>query len=159
MNYEQFIESLNESEEKIFHCGLVYKSNSVPMIVRKIAGMVYFNEIMPAGIIFESLNLQELEQLANMTGLFFNQKEPENEIENEILVKNTFNLVTLVQVFLAGEGDLEIRNDREELFHLIAILANLTHVEMAAKNGLIIPMRKNYSFNNIDRTLFMKRTK
>lgn len=156
MQYEEFIENIMSSEQKIFHPGLVYKSDKVPEIIRKIAGKVYFSRFITPGMIFEELTDSEIDQLSKMTDLFFTKVTEETSEEFiEVLNHNTFCLVTLIQILLTGEGDSEIRKDKEELFTLIAILSNLLKVEKAHRMTKGIAIRNNYSLFVIDKPIFL----
>lgn len=158
MQFEDFKEKLFNTEVKTFHCRLAYESELLRTPIRKIAGYVYTHTFAPVGEIMKRISDRDLNELISMVDLYSSPINSEmSESDCEIMNNNTFNLLTLVQIFLAGEGDVELKKQEEDVRQCIKILDNLLKIEKAHRIGLGIAIRENYSFICIDKIIFVTR--
>lgn len=158
MQYEEFKQQLFESQIEIFSIEHVVFSENEMLhpLVRKIAENIWWFGFMPAGQVFSVLTDNEIAYLrmlfARLEPHRFNEKD---EVAVYDLQHATFNLATLVQVFLFGEGDVSAKSDATEIRHYMHILENFVKVETVARQGVGIALRENYSFFDIDKPIYL----
>ena len=159
MDYEDFKEKLFNSEVEFFSSQHVIQSDEELLhpLVRKIAGYVWWLGFVPPGQVFQILTDSEVLQIKLMFNkLNLDEYDPEDEVSVYNLKHASFNLTTLVQVMMFGEGDVSTKKDVNEIRHYLNILENLVRVEIVSRKGIGVALRQNYSFFDIDKPIYLK---
>jgi len=158
MQYEDFKSNLLNTELTAFRPGLAWKSPLLYSVIKKIAGIVYRYGFIAPGDIFEQLNTDEVLQLHFILKSIgeIGNKHIDDLSSSEIRKINIdmFNITTLVQVFLAGEGVVEICRDSLEMQLYMNILLNFVLTELSHRQRLGTAIRKNYSFIEIEKPIY-----
>ena len=159
MNYEEFKENLFNSEVEFFSIQHVIHSDDELLhpLVRKIAENIWWFGFMPPGQVFQVLTDSEVFQIKLMFSRLNPDKfDPEDETIIYDLRHASFNLATLVQVMMFGEGDASTKTDANEIRHYMHILENFVKVETVSRKGIGVALRQNYSFFDIDKPIYLK---
>ena len=157
MDYEEFKERMQETPVEMFSIAHVVHSDSQMLhpLVRKIAENIWYFGYYPPGAIFSILTDYEINELRVMFKALDKENfDSEDELSVFALKHATFNLATLVQVLLVGEGDVTAKKNVEEIRHYMSILENLVKVETTFRKGIGIALRHNYSFLDINKPIF-----
>jgi hypothetical protein len=165
MQYEDFKNNLLNENMRYFSCGLVIHSevNMLLPIVKRIAAIVHRYGFCPPGDVFNLVKDVDIILLDYLLNEFMRYNSPDYQPEEFTphlryrINSVTFSVVSLIQVLLSGEGDVEIRKDKEEIILFAAILSNLLKIETLHRKGFGLALRKNYSLLCIDKPLFLQK--